>query len=120
MLLELVNSGKVAFEADGRKLAGRGPAPFTNELLQESLTRINKPMKPQRAVEKLRNHVKDNVIAQLDARGASLKVGRRQGSRDLPVEDVRAHRFRRCSATPACWWATSHKDIGRRTSAPEH
>lgn len=73
VLLELVNSGKVAFEADGRKLAVVDQAPFTNEFLQESLTRINKPMKPQRAVEKLRNHVKDNVMAQLDARGV-LKV----------------------------------------------
>jgi hypothetical protein len=69
VLLELVNSGRVAFEPDGRKLASVDPTPLTNEFLQESLSRINKPMKPQRAVEKLRNHVKDNVMAQLDARG---------------------------------------------------
>jgi hypothetical protein len=73
VLLELVNSGKVAFEADGRKLTVVDSTPFTDEFLQESIGRITKPMKPQRAVEKLRNHVKDNVMARLDARGV-LKV----------------------------------------------
>lgn len=73
VLLELVNSGRVAFEADGKRLAAVDAAPLTNAFLQESLSRITKPMKPQRAVEKLRNHVKDNVMAQLDARGV-LKV----------------------------------------------
>ncbi|WP_170176542.1 GOLPH3/VPS74 family protein [Lentzea flaviverrucosa] len=73
VLLELVNSGKVAFDADGKRLAVADPTPPANEFLRESLSRITKPMKPQRAVEKLRNHVKDNVMAQLDARGV-LKV----------------------------------------------
>ncbi|MGW6930370.1 GOLPH3/VPS74 family protein [Lentzea sp. NPDC054927] len=73
VLLELVNSGRVAFGADGKTLAAVDAAPLTNAFLQESLSRITKPMKPQRAVEKLRNHVKDNVMAQLDARGV-LKV----------------------------------------------
>ncbi|MFI6100927.1 GPP34 family phosphoprotein [Lentzea sp. NPDC051213] len=69
VLLELVNSGRVAFEPDGKRLAVVDPTPLQNAFLQESLTRLNKPMKPQRAVEKLRNHVRDNVMAQLDARG---------------------------------------------------
>jgi len=69
VLLELVKSGRVAFEPDGRKLAVVDPAPLTNAFLQESLTRLNKPMKPQRAVERLRTHVRDNVMAQLEGQG---------------------------------------------------
>ncbi|MFD4673032.1 GPP34 family phosphoprotein [Lentzea sp. NPDC058450] len=69
VLLELVNSGRVAFEPDGKKLAVVDPTPLRSEFLQESVTRINKPMKPQRAVERLRNHVRDNVMAQLEGRG---------------------------------------------------
>ncbi|MFJ5987568.1 GPP34 family phosphoprotein [Lentzea sp. NPDC092896] len=69
VLLELVRSGRVAFEADGRKLAVVDPAPLSNEFLQESLTRLNKPLKPQRAVERLRTHVRDNVMAQLEGQG---------------------------------------------------
>ncbi|HUQ60095.1 GOLPH3/VPS74 family protein [Lentzea sp.] len=69
VLLELVGSGRVAFEADGRKLAVVDPAPLDDEFLQKSLARIDKPMKPQRAVERLRSHVRDDVMAQLDARG---------------------------------------------------
>ncbi|MCX2952374.1 GOLPH3/VPS74 family protein [Lentzea sp. NEAU-D7] len=68
VLLELVDSGRVAFEADGRKLAVVDPAPLDDEFLQEFLGRITKPMKPQRAVEKLRNRVKDHVMARLEAR----------------------------------------------------
>lgn len=69
VLLELVNSRRVAFEADGKRLAVVDPAPLPNEFLQESLTRLTKPMKPQQAVEKLRTHVRDNVMAQLQGRG---------------------------------------------------
>ncbi|RAS60405.1 Golgi phosphoprotein 3 GPP34 [Lentzea atacamensis] len=69
VLLELVNAGRVAFEPDGKKLAVVDPAPLPNEFLQESLSRLNKPMKPQRAVERLRTHVRDNVMAQLEGRG---------------------------------------------------
>ncbi|WP_394614468.1 GPP34 family phosphoprotein [Lentzea sp. JNUCC 0626] len=69
VLLELVNSGRVAFEADGKKLAVVDPTPLRSEFLQESLSRIDKPMKPQRAVERLRTHVRDNVMAQLEGRG---------------------------------------------------
>ncbi|MCP2245617.1 Golgi phosphoprotein 3 (GPP34) [Lentzea aerocolonigenes] len=69
VLLELVNSGRVAFDADGKRLAVVDPAPLPNEFLQESLSRLTKPMKPQQAVEKLRTHVRDNVMAQLEGRG---------------------------------------------------
>jgi hypothetical protein len=69
VLVELVDAGRVAFEADGRKLAVVDPTPLPNEFLQESLTRLTKPMKPQRAVERLRQHVRDNVMAQLEGRG---------------------------------------------------
>jgi hypothetical protein len=69
VLLELVNAGRVAFEPDGKKLAVVDPTPLPNEFLQESLSRLNKPMKPQRAVERLRTHVRDNVMAQLEGRG---------------------------------------------------
>lgn len=69
VLLELVNSGRVAFEPDGKKLAVVDPTPLPDEFLQESLSRLDKPMKPQRAVERLRTHVRDNVMAQLEGRG---------------------------------------------------
>jgi len=69
VLLELVNSGRVAFDADGKRLAVVDPAPLPSEFLQESLSRLTKPMKPQQAVEKLRTHVRDNVMAQLEGRG---------------------------------------------------
>ena len=69
VLLELVNAGRVDFEPDGKRLAVVDPTPLPNEFLQESLTRLDKPMKPQRAVERLRTHVRDNVMAQLEGRG---------------------------------------------------
>lgn len=69
VLLELVRSGRVAFEDGGKRLAVVDPAPLPDEFLQESLTRLTKPMKPQQAVERLRTHVRDNVMAQLEGRG---------------------------------------------------
>ncbi|GAB2829402.1 GOLPH3/VPS74 family protein [Lentzea nigeriaca] len=69
VLLELVNAGRVAFEPDGKKLTVVDPTPLGNEFLQESLSRLTKPMRPQRAVERLRTHVRDNVMAQLESRG---------------------------------------------------
>jgi hypothetical protein len=70
VLIELVNSGRVAFEPNGKKLQVVDPTPLKNSLLQESVTRIDKPMKPQKAVERLRKKVRDNVVAELEARGA--------------------------------------------------
>ncbi|WP_434451754.1 GOLPH3/VPS74 family protein [Lentzea sp. E54] len=70
VLIELVNSGRVAFEPNGKKLQVVDPTPLKDPLLQESVGRFDKPMKPQRAVERLRKKVRDNVAAQLEARGA--------------------------------------------------
>ncbi|MFD4641719.1 GPP34 family phosphoprotein [Lentzea sp. NPDC058436] len=70
VLIELVNSGRIAFEPNGKKLQVVDPTPLKNPLLQESIGRFDKPMKPQRAVERLRKKVRDNVVAELEARGA--------------------------------------------------
>src|SRR5690242_6770687 len=70
VLIELVNSGRVAFEPNGKKLQVVDPTPLNDPLLYEALGRFDKPMKPQRAVERLRKKVRDNVIAQLAGRGA--------------------------------------------------
>ncbi|MCG8922097.1 GPP34 family phosphoprotein [Lentzea sp. CC55] len=70
VLIELVNSGRIAFEPNGKKLQVVDPTPPRDPLLRESLARIDKPMKPQKAVERLRKKVRDNVIAQLESRGA--------------------------------------------------
>ncbi|WP_439662649.1 GOLPH3/VPS74 family protein [Lentzea sp. HUAS TT2] len=69
VLIELVNSGRVAFEPNGKKLQVVDPTPLKDPLLQESVGRFDKPMKPQRAVERLRKKVRDNVAAQLEGRG---------------------------------------------------
>ncbi|MET9631348.1 GPP34 family phosphoprotein [Lentzea sp. NPDC006480] len=69
VLIELVNSGRVAFEPNGKKLQVVDPTPVNDPLLYEALGRFDKPMKPQRAVERLRKKVRDNVIAQLAGRG---------------------------------------------------
>ncbi|MFS8100902.1 GPP34 family phosphoprotein [Lentzea alba] len=69
VLIELVNSGRIAFEPNGKKLQVVDPTPLKDTLLQESVSRIDRPMKPQKAVERLRKKVRDNVIAQLEARG---------------------------------------------------
>ena len=65
VLIELVNSGRVAFEPNGKKLQVVDPTPLKDPLLQESVARIDRPMKPQKAVERLRKRLRDNVIAQL-------------------------------------------------------
>ncbi len=69
VLMELVNSGRVAFEADGRKVVVVDPTPLENEFLQKSLTRLDQPMESQRAVQRLRTHVRDAVMAQLVGQG---------------------------------------------------
>ena len=70
VLIELVNSGRVAFEPNGKKLQVVDPTPLNDPLLYEALGRFDKPMKPQRAVERLRKKVRDSVIAQLAGHGA--------------------------------------------------
>ncbi|MET8756549.1 GPP34 family phosphoprotein [Lentzea sp. NPDC004782] len=69
VLIELVNSGRVAFEPNGKKVQVVDPTPLRDPLLQESVARFDRPMKPQRAVERLRKRLRDNVIAQLEGRG---------------------------------------------------
>ncbi|MFI6100925.1 GPP34 family phosphoprotein [Lentzea sp. NPDC051213] len=69
VLLELVNSGRVAFEPNGKKLQVVDPTPLRDPLLQESVTRIHKAMRPQSAVERIRKKLRDNVIAELAGRG---------------------------------------------------
>lgn len=69
VLIDLVNSGRVAFEPNGKKLAVVDPAPLNDALLQESVSRFDKPMRPQRAVEHLRKKLLANVIAELAGRG---------------------------------------------------
>jgi hypothetical protein len=69
VLIELVNSGRVDFEPNGKKLQVVDPTPLKNQLLQESVSRLNKPMKSQPAVERLRKSLRDNVIADLEGRG---------------------------------------------------
>lgn len=69
VLMELVNSGRVAFEADGRKVVVVDPTPLENEFLQKSLTRLDQPMESKRAVQRLRTHVREDVMAQLVGQG---------------------------------------------------
>jgi Golgi phosphoprotein 3 (GPP34) len=69
VLIELVNSGHVAFEPNGKKLKVVDPTPLKDSLLQESISRITKPMPPQTAVERLRKKLRDRVIARLVERG---------------------------------------------------
>ncbi|MEU3650209.1 GPP34 family phosphoprotein [Lentzea sp. NPDC034063] len=77
VLIELVNSGRVAFEPNGKKLQIVDPTPLKDPVLQESVTRFDKPMKPQRAVERIRKRLRDNVGAQLEGRGV-VRVGSRK------------------------------------------
>ncbi|SEQ34600.1 Golgi phosphoprotein 3 (GPP34) [Lentzea xinjiangensis] len=69
VLMELVNSGRVAFEPNGKKLQVVDPTPVDDPLLRESVSRLDKPLKPQKAVERLRKKVRDTVAAQLEGRG---------------------------------------------------
>ncbi|GHH49478.1 GOLPH3/VPS74 family protein [Lentzea cavernae] len=69
VLIELANSGRIAFEPNGKKLQIVDPTPLRDPVLQESIGRFDKPMKPQRAVERLRKNVRDIVAAQLEAQG---------------------------------------------------
>jgi hypothetical protein len=69
VLIELVNSGRVAFTPNGKKLEVVDPTPLRDPLLQESISRLTKPMPPQTAVERLRKKLRENVIARLEERG---------------------------------------------------
>lgn len=67
VLLDLVNGGHVGFGPDGRKLQALSQSgdPF----LDHALSRLDKPSKPQRAVERLRRNVRNDVMQRLAYRG---------------------------------------------------
>ena len=69
VLVDLVNSGRVAFEPNGKKLQVVDPTPVNHPVLRESLSRFDRPMRAQRAVERVRKKLQDNVIARLAERG---------------------------------------------------
>ncbi len=69
MLVELVHSGRLAYDPDGRQLWVPDPTPLPHPYLQESLVRLRAPLIPQRAVERIRVYVRDNVMTGLQARG---------------------------------------------------
>lgn len=99
LLIELVNSGRIAFEPNGKKLQVVDPTPLKDPLLQEAVSRFDKPMKPQRAVERLRKKVRDKVIAQLEGRGvvrveARKVLGIFPGKRYVITDEARFSRLR--------------------------
>ncbi|GLZ32481.1 hypothetical protein Lesp02_46690 [Lentzea sp. NBRC 105346] len=77
VLLDLVNAGRVGFGPDGRRLEVIDPTPLDNPLLYHGLSRLDRAMKPQRAVERLRKNVRDNVMRQLADRGV-LRLEKRR------------------------------------------
>lgn len=69
VLIELVDSGHVAFQPNGKKLQVVDPTPPKDALLQEALARFDRPLRPQSAVERLRKKLYKNVVARLEERG---------------------------------------------------
>ncbi|MET9227136.1 GPP34 family phosphoprotein [Lentzea sp. NPDC003310] len=91
VLVELVESGRVAFEPNGKKLAVADPTPLNDPVLHEALGRLTKPLRPQSAVERVRKRLWDNVIRQLQDH-AVIRVERRRvlgifPARSYPVVD---------------------------------
>lgn len=70
VLIELVKSGRIAFEPNGKKLAVADPTPPNDPVLHEALGRITKPLSPQSAVERVRKRLWHNVIRQLQDHAA--------------------------------------------------
>ncbi|HEX8869629.1 MAG TPA: GPP34 family phosphoprotein, partial [Lentzea sp.] len=77
VLIELVNSGRVAFEPNGKKLRVVDPTPFNDLVLHEAVGRLTTPMPPQSAVERVRKRLRDNVIGQLRDRAVIQVVPRK-------------------------------------------
>jgi hypothetical protein len=75
VLLDLVNGSHVGFGPDGKKLQrlSRSGDPF----LDRALSRLDKPAKPQRAVERLRHNVRNDVMQRLADRGV-LRLEKRK------------------------------------------
>ncbi|GGU87032.1 GOLPH3/VPS74 family protein [Lentzea flava] len=69
MVIELVHSGRLAYDPNGKQLLTSGGRPSPNPFLEESLNRLGAPLTPRRAVQRIRNHVRDNVMTGLQARG---------------------------------------------------
>lgn len=69
MLIELVRSGRLAYDPNSRQLWVPDPTPPPHPFLHESLTRLRAPLTPRRAVQRIRPHVRNNVMAGLEARG---------------------------------------------------
>lgn len=70
VLVELVNSGHVAFEPNGKKLRVVDPTPPDDLVLHEAVARLDRPLRPQSAVERVRKRLWDNVIRQLQDHAA--------------------------------------------------
>ncbi|MCX2952373.1 GOLPH3/VPS74 family protein [Lentzea sp. NEAU-D7] len=77
VLIELVDTGRVAFEPNGKKLGVVDPTPLRDPVLQEALGRFDKPMKAHRAVERIRKRLWNNVVAQLEGREVVRVVPRK-------------------------------------------
>ena len=69
MLIELVHSGRLAYDPTGRQLWIPDPTPLPHPFPQESLTRLRAPLSARRAVQRIRKYVRDNVMTGLEARG---------------------------------------------------
>ncbi|MGI5503602.1 GOLPH3/VPS74 family protein [Lentzea sp. CA-135723] len=69
VLIELVEAGRVAFEPNGKKLAMVDPSPLNDQVLNDALGLLTKPLRPQSAVERVRKRLWDNVIRQLQDHG---------------------------------------------------
>lgn len=65
MLIELVHSGRLAYDPNGRQLWVADPTPLPDPFRHESLRRLHAPLLPQRAVERIRLYVRDNVMTGL-------------------------------------------------------
>lgn len=65
VLVELVGSGHVAFEPNGKKLRVVDPTPPDDPVLHEAHGRLTKPVRPQPAVVRVRKRLWDNVIRQM-------------------------------------------------------
>ncbi|MEV6243975.1 GPP34 family phosphoprotein [Lentzea sp. NPDC051838] len=65
MLIELVHTGRLAYSGQ-LSVADATPPPHPFE---EAVARLRPPLSPRRGVQRIRNHVRDNVMTGLQARG---------------------------------------------------
>ncbi|WP_394614470.1 GPP34 family phosphoprotein [Lentzea sp. JNUCC 0626] len=69
VLAELLQSGRLGYDSHAGQLRIIDPTPLAHPFLHESLTRLQAPLTPRRAVPRIRRFVRDNVLAGLEARG---------------------------------------------------